>query len=98
MKKMKLKIKSLWMCCILVGTSLVSSSCEDFLDRQEDEKMTFDKIWLSRNTTKQYWLNSMSFLPRYSNSYVGDGEAYLGASDECTIELRLMECFEHTLL
>lgn len=70
MKKMKLKIKSLWMCCILVGTSLVSSSCEDFLDRQEDEKMTFDKIWLSRNTTKQYWLNSMSFLPRYSNSYV----------------------------
>lgn len=85
MKKMKLKIKSLWMCCILVGTSLVSSSCEDFLDRQEDEKMTFDKIWLSRNTTKQYWLNSMSFLPRYSNSYVGDGEAYLGASDECTI-------------
>ena len=53
MKKMKLKIKSLWMCCILVGTSLVSSSCEDFLDRQEDEKMTFDKIWLSRNTTKQ---------------------------------------------
>ena len=20
-------------------------SCEDFLDRQEDEKLTFDKIW-----------------------------------------------------
>lgn len=29
-------------------------SCEDFLDRQEDEKLTFDKIWESRNTTQQY--------------------------------------------
>ena len=43
-------------------------SCEDFLDRQEDEKLTFDKIWESRNTTQQYWLNAMSFLPNENGS------------------------------
>lgn len=84
MKIMRLKIKSFWMLCLLAGTSLFSS-CEDFLDRQEDEKMTFDKIWLSRGTTQQYWLNAMSFLPDFNGGYIGDGEAYLGASDECTI-------------
>lgn len=60
-------------------------SCEDFLDRQEDEKLTFDKIWESRNTTQQYWLNAMSFLPNENGSLQGDTEPYLGASDECTI-------------
>jgi hypothetical protein len=60
-------------------------SCEDFLDRQEDEKLTFDKIWKSRNTTQQYWLNAMSFLPNENGSLQGDTEPYLGASDECTI-------------
>lgn len=85
MKIMKLKIKSFWMLCLLSGASLLNSSCEDFLDRQEDEKMTFDKIWLSRDTTRQYWLNAMSFLPDFNGTYIGDGEAYLGASDECTI-------------
>lgn len=37
------------------------SSCDDFLDRQEDEKLTFDKIWETRGNTRSYWLNSMSF-------------------------------------
>lgn len=72
------------MLSLLAGTTMLSS-CEDFLDRQEDEKLTFDKIWESRNTTKQYWLNAMSFLPQYNGGYIGDSEPYLGASDECTI-------------
>mgnify|MGYP000478253071 CR=1 FL=1 len=53
---MKLQIKSLYLLCFATGAMLLSS-CEDFLDRQEDEKLTFEKIWESRNTTKQYWLN-----------------------------------------
>ena len=61
---MKLQIKSLYLLCFATGAMLLSS-CEDFLDRQEDEKLTFEKIWESRNTTKQYWLNAMSFLPNY---------------------------------
>lgn len=58
---MKLQIKSLYLLCFATGAMLLSS-CEDFLDRQEDEKLTFEKIWESRNTIKQYWLNAMSFL------------------------------------
>ena len=72
------------MLSLLAGTTLLSS-CEDFLDRQEDEKLTFDKIWESRSRTKQYWLNAMSFLPQFNGTYIGDAEPYLGASDECSI-------------
>ena len=81
---MKLQIKSLYLLCFATGAMLLSS-CEDFLDRQEDEKLTFEKIWESRNTIKQYWLNAMSFLPNYNGGFIGDNEPYLGASDECTI-------------
>ncbi|QIU93296.1 RagB/SusD family nutrient uptake outer membrane protein [Bacteroides faecium] len=65
--------------------SLTFSSCSDFLDRQEDEKLTFDKIWQSRNTIKQYWLNTMSFLPNENISNVIDNDPYLGAADEITV-------------
>lgn len=81
---MKIKIKSFYILCFAAST-LTFTSCEDFLDRQEDEKLTFEKIWENRNTTKQYWLNAMSFLPNYNGGYIGDNEPYLGASDECTI-------------
>ena len=65
--------------------ALLLASCEDFLDRQEDEKLTFEKIWESRHTTKQYWLNAMSFLPRENAREVGNDDPYIGASDEGTI-------------
>lgn len=81
---MKTQIKSLLLLCFAAG-SFILSSCDDFLDRQEDEKMTFEKIWQSRNTVKQYWLNAMSFLPQPRSTYCGDYDPYLGASDECTI-------------
>jgi hypothetical protein len=61
------------------------SSCDDFLDKQEDEQLTFDKIWLSRTTTQQYWLNTMSYLPNENGTFIGDVEPFLGASDECSI-------------
>ena len=72
------------MLAFMAGTALFTS-CEDFLDRQEDEKLTFDKIWEDRGRTKQYWLNAMSFLPQYNGGFIGDSDPYLGASDECTI-------------
>jgi hypothetical protein len=81
---MKYPIKNICLFCFAAGTFLLSS-CEDFLDRQEDEKLTFEKIWKSRNTTQQYWLNAMSFLPNFNGGFIGDNEPYLGASDECTI-------------
>lgn len=39
---MKLQIKSLYLLCFATGAMLLSS-CEDFLDRQEDEKTDFRK-------------------------------------------------------
>lgn len=61
------------------------SSCDSFLDRQEDEKLTFDKIWESRSTTKQYWLNTMSYLPNENGTFIGDIDPWTGASDEASI-------------
>lgn len=81
---MKNLIKYASMVCFATG-ALFCSSCEDFLDRQEDENLTFEDIWLSRSYVRQYWLNCMSFLPDFNNTFIGDSDPYLGASDECTI-------------
>lgn len=69
--------------CFFVCLSMIS--CDDFLDKQEDEQLTFDKIWQLRSTTQQYWLNAMSYLPNENGTFVGDVEPFLGASDECSI-------------
>ena len=71
---------------ILAATcGLLFSSCNDFLDRQEDEKLTFDKIWESRNTIRQYWLTTMSFLPNENISNHVDNDPYIGAADEFSV-------------
>ena len=80
---MKVSIKtSFQLICLAVGAMLFSS-CEDFLDRQEDEKLTFDKIWETRNDTQKYWLNSMSFLPDDTGDFTNT--PWLGAEDEGTV-------------
>ena len=84
MYNIKYHLKTICVWCF-VAAAMFLSSCESFLDRQEDEKLTFDKIWESRNTTRQYWLNAMSFLPNFNGNFIGDNDPYLGASDECTI-------------
>lgn len=72
------------MCCAVVA--LLSTSCEDFLDRQEDEKLTFDKIWENGSDIRSYWITTMSFLPHeFRYNIWGDGDPYLGASDEGTL-------------
>ena len=75
-------IQSFQIICLLVGTSFFVS-CDDFLDRQEDEKLTFDKIWETRNNTRSYWLNSMSFLPNDADDF--NYSPWLGASDEGSV-------------
>lgn len=59
------------------------SACEDFLDRQEDEAMTFEKIWMNRTTVRQYWVNAMSFLPNDGEDF--NYSPWLGASDEGSV-------------
>ncbi|MFV0553257.1 MAG: RagB/SusD family nutrient uptake outer membrane protein [Mangrovibacterium sp.] len=68
---------------LFVAFSFVS--CEDFLDKQEDEALTFDEIWETRGNTEAYWLNAMSFIPYEAKSGTGDANPWIGASDEATI-------------
>lgn len=80
---MKISIKNIFLLiCFVIGLFSLSS-CEDFLDRQEDEKLTFDKIWETRDDTRKYWLNAMSFLPNDAGDF--RYTPWLGASDEGTI-------------
>lgn len=62
---------------------MVCTSCDSFLDRQEDEALTFDAIWKTRTTTRQYWLNTMSFLPNDTEDF--NYSPWMGASDEASV-------------
>lgn len=78
-------IKYLLMMCCMAST-LLTTSCEDFLDRQEDEKLTFDKIWETGSDVRRYWITTMSYIPHeIRDGWVGDSNPYLGASDEATV-------------
>ena len=39
-------------------------ACDSFLDRQEDEQLTFEKIWSQVSTTRQYFFNCMGYMPK----------------------------------
>ena len=80
---MELLIKSSLQIFCLAVCSLSLTSCEDFLERQEDEKLTFDKVWESRIDTERYWLNTMSFLPNDADDF--NYSPWLGASDEASV-------------
>ena len=57
---MKYKLKYL---SVLLFTLFVTVSCDSFLDRQEDERLDFDKIWEQRSRTQQYFFNVMGYRP-----------------------------------
>lgn len=80
---MKIKFKSFYMLCFAAST-LTFTSCEDFLDRQEDEKLTFEKSGKPKYD-QTVLVKCHVILPNFNGGYIGDNEPYLGASDECTI-------------
>ena len=59
-------------------------SCDKFLDRQEDEQLTEEKIWKSFDYTRQYFLNCMGYLPNDAENMVS-GVPYFGATDEASM-------------
>ncbi len=61
------------------------SSCEDFLEKQEDEALTFDKVWKNRETVKQYWYTTMAFLPNDAKHNATNTPPWIGASDEGSV-------------
>lgn len=80
---LSIKKSLILMCCAVV--TLLNISCDDFLDRQEDEKLTFDKIWEKGSDIRAYWITTMTFLPHeFRYNIWGDGDPYAAASDEGT--------------
>ena len=65
-------------------SALTLSSCDSFLDRQEDEQLTEEKIWASFNYTRQYFFNCWGYLPSEASSFYS-GIPYFGASDETSM-------------
>ena len=68
---------------LIAAAAALLTSC-NFLDRQEDEQMTFEKIWQQRSTTRQYFFNCMGYLPDDANNFYS-GTVIHGASDESSL-------------
>ena len=72
---------------IYIAFALVAvlfTSCDSFLDRQEDEQLTEAKIWESFTYTRQYFFNCMGYLPDDANSFYSS-VPYFGATDEASM-------------
>ncbi|WP_294545241.1 RagB/SusD family nutrient uptake outer membrane protein [uncultured Bacteroides sp.] len=65
---------------LLCGVMPLLASCEDFLDKQESEDLTFDQIWEKQEYTYGYFLTAMSLLPDDVGSYVS--VPWASATDE----------------
>ena len=63
---------------------LALASCDSFLDRQEDEQLTEEKIWQSFNYTQQYFYNCWGYLP-VDATLIPDYTAIFASSDETSM-------------
>ena len=78
MKKMYITLLS-----IALG-ALTLSSCDSFLDRQEDEQLTEEKLWASFTYTRQCFFDCWGFLPQDSETFYSS-VPYFGATDEASM-------------
>jgi hypothetical protein len=70
---------------LIIGTVLFFfliglSSCESYLDKKEDETMTFEKIWMKRTTILQYLDNVYGYILKDDD--IEDGHPFIGAADD----------------
>lgn len=76
MKKIKL--------LIVFALVFVLSGCDSYLDRQPDDPLTADNIFLKYETTLQYLVNVYYWIPNESDQS-GQNLHTTGSSDECSI-------------
>jgi len=76
MKKIKLSI--------ILALLFIFSGCDSYLDRQPDDPLNVDNIFLKYETTLQYLINVYSWLPDESDPS-GQVLSVAGSSDECSI-------------
>ena len=69
---------------MVAASALLAVSCDKFLDRQEDEQLTEEKIWASFNYTRQYFYNCWGYLPNDPN-LIPDYTAIFASSDETSM-------------
>jgi hypothetical protein len=60
-------------------------SCEDYLDKKEDEPMTFDKIWTKREYIEKYYGTVWSYIQNENNFA---NSPFMGASDDASLGFR----------
>lgn len=73
-------IKYYLICLALLG--FVFASCEDYLDKEEDLPMSFEKIWEKRETIERSLSNVWGYMT--APDQMVDGHPFIGASDEAT--------------
>lgn len=69
---------------VIAFLALAATSCDRFLDRQEDEQLTEEKIWKSFTYTRQYFFNCMGYLPDDADEFYSS-VPYFGATDEASM-------------
>lgn len=74
------KIKLLFVSVLVV----MLSGCDSYLDRQPDDPLTADNIFLKYETTLKYLVNVYSWMPNESDQS-GQNLHVAGSSDECSI-------------
>jgi len=65
---------------VILILSMSVSSCDEYLNRQEDQALSEATLFKKRNTTEQYLANVYGFIPTEWNA--SDEQPWLPASDE----------------
>jgi len=76
--------KTLYFIIAFALAAVLFTSCDAFLDRQEDEQLTEEKIWASFSYTRQYFYNCWGYLPDDANDFYSS-VPYFGATDEASM-------------
>lgn len=69
---------------IISAIVVILSGCDSFLDRQPDDPLSADNIFLKYETTLKYLVNVYSWIPNESD-FSGQTLHVAGSSDECSI-------------
>lgn len=80
---MNMKTKNIIWAIFCFMLLAIFSSCEDYLEKKEDEPMTFDKIWTKRTYIERYYGTIWSFIQKDDD--IEDGHPFIAAADDAIL-------------